>query len=145
MLDAIVMATSKCITLALIVQPLDQLLKISNVFLAELFSFAEVRHQGPNTTTTEQPIEQPGTFIGQPLFAPDHRTVQIAPTLSLSADRAVLQQASEQRLDGGRVRFIACQAQLFDGPEMPEQLSPIQRVAAGRYRCEYLTGIPASA
>src|SRR5690606_11401206 len=89
-----------------IVELLEQLAQLRDVLRAELALAAEMRDQRRDAAV-EQPLQQAFAFVHQPGLPAQHGRVEVAAAVLGRPDRALLQQAVEQRLDGGFLPVLA--------------------------------------
>src|SRR5688572_1797944 len=79
---------------------LDEPLEIGDVPLRELALPAEVGGEGSDAAG-EEAIKEPFALAQHPFVARDQRRIEETPAVLLRANRLLLQQAVQQRLDGG--------------------------------------------
>src|ERR1700744_5158698 len=85
---------------AVMIEILDEALEFGDVLLGQLSAVGKVRAQWCDAAS-EQTIEQRGARRVDVILALEQRAVEVAPAVALGGDRALLEQAIEQRLDGG--------------------------------------------
>src|SRR5690348_8735863 len=88
-----------CKAALLILQLLDQPLQLADVSFRELAMAAEMRDEGRNPAAVKA-VEQTLALSREPLLARQRRRVDEAPAILLRAHGALLEQATEQSLDG---------------------------------------------
>src|ERR1043165_9867261 len=85
---------------AAIVELLDEPFELLDVVLGELLLLTEVRDPRRHAPT-EHTVEEAVALAGQPGVTREHGGVHVPPVVLLRAQRALVQQAIEERLDGG--------------------------------------------